>query len=157
MPVGVVADDAAAQPDDLAGGAVVGQILLDLGPAELRIAVRIEQALLGRQDRPGSVAVDRPPFENDAGRRIAGGRSARPRAAEPALSRSNGGYLPPQALYSQSTSAGGKPGGPGQKHRSVVASPNVVGRNLVQRDVRQVADERFGLSAQTLPRRRPGR
>ena len=52
------------------------------------------------------------PFQDDAGREARGGRSARRPVPGTALSRSNGGYLPPQALYSQSTSAGGSAGGP---------------------------------------------
>ena len=65
---------------------------------KLRIAIRIEQALLGGQQRAAAVAVDRAPFEDDARRRSGGSRVTRRCVRGTALSRSNGGYLPPQAL-----------------------------------------------------------
>ena len=51
--------------------------LLDLLPVEARVAVGVEQALFGGQERARSVAVDRAAFENPVGLRVGQGRQRR--------------------------------------------------------------------------------
>ena len=66
--VGVVASDlAAGEPQDFFRAEVVAEIPFDVVLRELRIAVGIEQAGFGREDAAAAVAVDRTPFEDDAG------------------------------------------------------------------------------------------
>jgi hypothetical protein len=68
VPVGVtVLDEALAEPDDPIDAEEVAQAGLDLVLAEVRVAVGVEQALLGGQRRPGSVDDDRPALEHHAG------------------------------------------------------------------------------------------
>ncbi len=55
-----------AQPDDLVHAEPGFQLVLDLLAAELRVTVRVEQALLGRDQRALSVDRDRPALEHQA-------------------------------------------------------------------------------------------
>ena len=48
--VGVVAGDPVAEPEDRAHPEEVPEAGLDLGPGEPRIAVRVQEARLGRQE-----------------------------------------------------------------------------------------------------------
>ena len=64
VPVGMVVLQAVAQPDDLGETQVLVQPLFDRGPVERRVAVRIEQALLGGQHHARAVAVDCSAFEH---------------------------------------------------------------------------------------------
>jgi hypothetical protein len=104
VPVGVVADDAVAQPQHLADAEQQPQALLDLGARQAGVAVLVQQALLGGQHRAGAVDVDRAALEDQPARE-AGTPSAAAIWPGMALSRSHGGYLPPQALKPQSTAA----------------------------------------------------
>src|SRR5262245_1361239 len=67
VPIGVVADYTVAQPQDVRGPEVVFQILLDLFAVEMRVAVGIEQAGLGRDERAAPVDIQRTAFHYDAG------------------------------------------------------------------------------------------
>ncbi len=60
-----------AEPDDLGHAERVAENPLDVRAVELRIAVRVQQALLGREQRARAVHLDRPAFEHDAGLREA--------------------------------------------------------------------------------------
>ena len=73
MPVGVVAGDPPAEPDDVRGAQVVGEDPLEPGLGRAGVAGLdvAEQAFLGRQERPPAVDVDRAAFQDDAGRPVA--------------------------------------------------------------------------------------
>ncbi len=64
MAVGLVGEDAATEPDDLLGTEVVAQMSLDLLARELRVAVAVQQTLLGGQSRALAVDVDRSALEH---------------------------------------------------------------------------------------------
>ena len=98
VPVGVVADDAAAEPEDVGRAEVIAEVLLDVGLGKLRVAIWVEQALLGGEQRAAAVDVDRAAFQDDARREDGGGPGGDAMCSGTASSRSNGGYLPPQAL-----------------------------------------------------------
>ena len=53
-----------AQPDDLVGPEVVGKHRLDLPAGQVRVSVLVEEALLGRDQRPLSVDEERAALEN---------------------------------------------------------------------------------------------
>ena len=65
--VGLVLEDAVAEPDHLLGAEVVVERRLDRGAVELRVAVRVQQALLGGQHRALAVDVDRAALEHERG------------------------------------------------------------------------------------------
>jgi hypothetical protein len=68
MPVGVVVREPAIQPDDLAHAQILPKQVLDLLAPEARIAVRVEQAALGGQQRAFAIDVDRAAFQDQRGR-----------------------------------------------------------------------------------------
>ncbi len=72
--VGVVSGDSAIQPDDVRCAEPAFEQRFDLAPFETGISLLhdAEQALLGRQQRPGSVDVDRAALQNDAAFREVG-------------------------------------------------------------------------------------
>ena len=68
MAVGVVALDAVAEPEHLLGPEGLREHALESRPRAVvprPVAVRIEQARLGRQDRAGAVAIDPAGFEDE--------------------------------------------------------------------------------------------
>ena len=78
---------------------IVAQVLLDLRRgSSVGIAIGIEQAGLGREQRALPVHVDRAALEHDP--RVKDGQAEllRRSALGMTSSRSYGGYLPPQAL-----------------------------------------------------------
>jgi hypothetical protein len=58
VPVGVVADDPLAEPEDLLHAEIIAQVRFDLRTVHFRVAVRVEQAGLRGQQRPGAVHLD---------------------------------------------------------------------------------------------------
>ena len=67
MAVGMVVEQAFAQPNHTRRAEVPLKPLLNLVPVQAGIAVRIEQALLGGEQGSAAVAVDRPSFEDPVG------------------------------------------------------------------------------------------
>ena len=68
VPVGVaVLDQPEPEPDDPLGAQLLPQLGLDLLAREPRVAVLLEQALLGRDQRPGAVDADRAALEHEVG------------------------------------------------------------------------------------------
>ena len=65
VPVRLVVDDAFAQPDDAGDAQVFVQQDLHLTRVELRIAVRVQQALLGGEQRALAVDVNRTAFQHE--------------------------------------------------------------------------------------------
>ena len=67
MAPGIVADDAAPEPDDFLGAEVVAQDLFGERTTELRVprGLAVEQALLGGEQRSLAVDVDRAAFQHD--------------------------------------------------------------------------------------------
>jgi hypothetical protein len=61
MAVGLVVEDAVAQPDRLADAEIGLEVAFDLGAREAGIAVVVEQALLCRQQRALAIDMDDPP------------------------------------------------------------------------------------------------
>lgn len=68
MPVGMVVDQPVAQPQHPVKAEIRLQPRFDVPPRQLRIAVGVEQTLLGRHHQPGPVAIQRAPFEDPVGR-----------------------------------------------------------------------------------------
>ncbi len=66
MAIRIVPDDPISEPEDLANPEIASQILLDGGLVEFRVAVRVEEAGLGRQQRPAALDIDRSPLEDDS-------------------------------------------------------------------------------------------
>ena len=64
MAVGMVAEQPVAEPQHPVKTEVLPQPRLDVGLGQVRIAVRVEQALLGGDDEAGAVGVDRPALED---------------------------------------------------------------------------------------------
>ena len=67
MAVGVVVEQALAEPDHALEAEVVLKPALDVLVGRAGVAVRVEQALLGRDDGARSVVVDRAAFEHPVG------------------------------------------------------------------------------------------
>jgi hypothetical protein len=65
MAVGVVTDDAFAKPDHPAHAKRVFEVLLDLLPAHMRVAIAVEQTLLAGETNARAVDFNRTAFEND--------------------------------------------------------------------------------------------
>src|SRR5690606_10723403 len=65
MPARLVIDDSFSEPDDAGYAEVFVQQYLELSLVEMRIAVRIEQALFGRDERALPVDVDCAAFEHE--------------------------------------------------------------------------------------------
>ena len=72
MAAGLVVEDACAEPDRLFDSDIVGQRAFDLLARKAGIAVGIEQAFLGGDQRALAIDMDRAAFEHD-GRTIAVG------------------------------------------------------------------------------------
>src|SRR3546814_11597165 len=68
MAVGMIVEQAVAQPQHVDHAEIVVEPLLDLGLAQPGVAIGVEQALLGGDGTPGAVAVDRAALENPAAR-----------------------------------------------------------------------------------------
>jgi hypothetical protein len=66
MAVGMIVDQPVAQPQHRRVAEIAGQQFLDLGLAQVWVAVVVEQALLGGDDQAGAVAVDCAAFEDPA-------------------------------------------------------------------------------------------
>ena len=64
MAVGVIVDQAIAQPQHAVKTQIAGQPRLDIGARKPRIAVGVEQALLGGHHQARAVAIERPAFEH---------------------------------------------------------------------------------------------
>jgi hypothetical protein len=67
MAVGVVVDEAVAEPHDAVRAKVALQPLLNHFLGQARVAVRIEQALFGCEENAGAVAIDRAAFQDPVG------------------------------------------------------------------------------------------
>ena len=67
MTVGIVTDDAVAEPEDVGDAEIVPEARLDLAPGEAGIPVGVQQTGLGGEQRAGAVHVDGPAFHDDAG------------------------------------------------------------------------------------------
>ena len=73
VPVRIVALDPAREPADVPLAVVVLEVLLDLNLGEMGVAVLVEEAVGGGQDRAGAVEVDGAAFHDDkAGRQVRG-------------------------------------------------------------------------------------
>ena len=130
---------------------VIGQVTLDLRCVRLWVAVRVQQAFFAGQHGSLAVEVDRSAFEDDARLERTGNRASAAMRPRYAMSRSNGGYLPPGVIA---------PNRPGplplarrsdQKRRPMIAGPGVVVGNVVQRDAGQIAHHRPGLAMTLCP------
>ena len=133
MAVGVVAFDAVAEPQDLVHSERSAQHGFDLGSAQVGVAIRVQQTLLGREHHAGAVHVDRAAFENH--------RRGKPRDAE------RFGHLPAHDPIEIVRRVFPAPGVvlevegkawlralPRHENRAVVARPRIVGREAVERD-----------------------
>ncbi len=67
MAIGVVAGDAAGEPADVFLAIIILQILLDLRFGQIRIAIFVQQAIGGGQNRAGAVEIDGSAFHDDPG------------------------------------------------------------------------------------------
>ena len=140
VPVGIVADDPVAEPNHIPRPGVVEQVPLHVLTAELRIAILIEQALLGRQHAAESVEVDRAPFEDDP--RL---EAAKLQALIDSLRHDvvviERRILAAPGVVAPIDQHRLAPLRADEKHRPMIAHPGVVRRNVVQRDVRNMSDE----------------
>ena len=64
MAIGVIVDQPVAEPEHPVKAEHTGEFRLDLIAGHRRIAIGIEQALLGGGDQSGAVAIDRAAFED---------------------------------------------------------------------------------------------
>ena len=69
MAIGVVIDQAIVQPQHPVKTEIAVQPQFDIAARQLRIAVWVEQALLGGDDQTGAVAIERPAFEHPVSHR----------------------------------------------------------------------------------------
>jgi hypothetical protein len=67
MAVGMVVEQAAAEPQQPIDAEMVGEPRLNVGAREIGVAIGIEQALLGGDGKPGAVDIDRAAFEDPVG------------------------------------------------------------------------------------------
>ena len=67
MAVGVVVEQALAEPDDSLETEIVLEAALNVFVGRSGIAIGVQKALLGRHDRARSVAVDRSTFKHPIG------------------------------------------------------------------------------------------
>ena len=72
MAIGMVMREAVAQPQHAPDAEIAGEPRLDVGAGEVRIAVGIEQALLGGDGEAGAVDIERAALEDP----VAGGDGA---------------------------------------------------------------------------------
>ena len=131
MPVGVVALDAVAQPENFAHAKIIAQPLLNLLPRKLRIAIWIEQTSFGGEQRACAVHLDRAAFQyhvriiNRQTQRLCHARRddlieiARRILAAPGI------VIPIDHRQSRILGAG-------QKNRPVITAPRLVGRDHVK-------------------------
>ena len=151
--VGVVAYDAAAEPEHFLRAAVVGRYCSTSARDSCGLRFGLSRHCSVVSIVPLAVAVDRAPFEHDAGREAAAaGEPRHVRAARRCPDRTADTCRPRRCTPNRPAPAA--IGRADQEHRPVIAGPDVVGRNVVQRDVRHVADQRAGLRPSPL-RRRP--
>ena len=123
--VGVVTRDPFPQPHDALHPEVVVEEPLELGLPELGVAVLVEQALLGGQQRAPPVDVYRAALQHHA-------RSRRPSSpvdlatsSPVALSGRRSSYLPPQALNFHLVAATAFPLPPFDEDGAIVPHPHV--------------------------------
>ena len=69
MAIGVIVDQPLAQPQHPVKAEIARQPHFEIGARQMRIAIGIEQALFGRRDQPGAIAIERPAFEHPVGAR----------------------------------------------------------------------------------------
>src|SRR3546814_7189613 len=64
MAVGVVVQEAVAEPEDAVEAEIARQPRLDLVPTHAFVAVRVQEALLGGDGEAGTVDIDRAAFQD---------------------------------------------------------------------------------------------
>ncbi len=171
--VRVVAGDAPVQPEDIAGAQKIAEDLFVVAPRHPGIAnldMRIEQALLGRQEGSGTVDVDRAPLQDDVP--TARARGQKRQAERSRHPRRNGVVLPPvvvtrPAVESKTADGGfGPPAFAPDERRARIARPAPVGRQTKELDRRIAASgagedpfrgQLLRLSADEHPHDFPGR
>jgi hypothetical protein len=67
MPISIVAGNALPEPDNLLHAQVIAYIALDVGALQVRVTIRIEQALLRGQTTPTAVHIDGAAFQHNPG------------------------------------------------------------------------------------------
>src|SRR5262245_32058064 len=65
MTICIIAGNTLPQPDNMTYAQVVVQVTLEIAALQVRIAIGMEETLLGGQTTPLSIYVDRAPFENN--------------------------------------------------------------------------------------------
>ena len=137
VPVGVVSRDAVAQPEDVRHAVVVPQVPLDLLLRQLGVPVRIEEAALARQQRPGAVHLDRAPLHHDA-RMEHLDPELRAHLRGDHVIEVEGRVLPAPGIVAPVDDRLFDLAGDGALHEAgaVIAAPGVVGREGMEEDVR---------------------
>ena len=64
MAIGMIVDQPITQPQNPIKAEVVMQGLFDLFPRQIWVAIGVEQTLLGRDDKAGSIAINSSSFEH---------------------------------------------------------------------------------------------